>query len=142
MNTNSSENYPDQLAQESFDHIQSLIGDRLLGAGRTDIEELIRAACREEISGESVTGRVFVHSEASQRLLKALKDESIDEFVMVVGKILKSLRLAVHTWRGDGDAEYVDEPLFPYGAPFSKFCKDSSEMAPGDGAVCIQSGRW
>ena len=107
--------YLNDLQRHSCQSIEELL-EASLKDGRVS-KSLIEAACHSEVQGELIKSQFYTLSPQSDKLLAALRDSCDASMEAVTRKILKSCKLASHSFRAGGTLEYVDQPLIPKGSP-------------------------
>jgi len=102
--------YLDDLKTNSTEGIVDLVKDSIAGGLLTikQVEEAVEA----EVNAALIESQFYELARQSQLLLKTLHAGPDKFMVTVVKKILKSTKLASHTFRDPSEIEYQDQPLF------------------------------
>ncbi len=101
--------YLDELLNNSSASIVEFVGASLRDQLVTTCQ--IEAACRAEVEADLVKDQFYSLSDVSIKLLDSLAKGPDANMCRVVQKILKSTKLASHTFRDSSELEYKDQPL-------------------------------
>jgi hypothetical protein len=99
-----------ELVNNSCEAIVELLGS-VLDAGVS--QTMVEAACQAEVHGPLIKNQFYALTETSESLLAVIRASDDRSMETVVRKILKSAKLASHSYRAGDNLEYVDQPLFP-----------------------------